>query len=91
MGSSETQLLAMRFLELQQRFDAYVALHQEELKEIQVTLKELRKDFLQLSRNNASAEDLEKSGHEQPTTGNHSAGGSDVLKSDAPDSSFLTL
>lgn len=90
MGSSETELLAMRFLELQQRFDAYVALHQEELKEIQVTLKELRKDFLQLTRKTASAEDLEKNGPEQPTTGNHSAGGSDV-KSDAPDSSFLTL
>jgi HEAT repeat protein len=92
MGASEMQLLAMRFLELQQRFDAYAALHQEELKEIQMTLKELRKDFLQLSRN-AAAEDLEKSGPEQstPTAGNRGTVAADDMLSDAPDTSFLTL
>jgi hypothetical protein len=50
MDLSEAQPLAMRLLELQQRFEAYVALHEEEMEEIKVTLKELRKDLLQSSR-----------------------------------------
>ncbi len=54
MNTSEAQSLAMRLLELQQRFESYVILHEEELREIKATLREMRRDVLQLDHSSGS-------------------------------------
>ncbi len=41
---------ALRLLELEQRFESYCILHEEELREIKATLSQLRKDILELHR-----------------------------------------
>ena len=38
--------IALRLLELEQRFESYCSLHEEELREIRATLSQLRKDIL---------------------------------------------
>jgi hypothetical protein len=38
--------IAVRLLELEQRFESYCSLHEEELREIKATLNQLRKDIL---------------------------------------------
>lgn len=96
MGSNEAQLLAMRLLELQQRFEAYVALHEEELREIKVTLKELRKDLLQLSRNGGiepiAGDGRDGRGERLASSGaNPREGEEEEALDGAPESSFLTL
>jgi hypothetical protein len=96
MGSNEAQLLAMRLLELEQRFEAYVALHEEELREIKVTLKELRKECLQLSRN-GGIDPIATEGHDgrgerlASSVANPIAGEEDEALDGAPEGSFLTL
>ena len=42
--------VALRLLELEQRFEAYCTLHEEELREIKATLNQLREDTLRLHR-----------------------------------------
>ena len=42
--------VALRLLELEQRFESYCTLHEEELREIEATLSQLRKDILELHR-----------------------------------------
>lgn len=96
MDLSEAQLLAMRLLELQQRFEAYVALHEEELQEIKVTLKELRKDTLQLSRGaRMEAEgqaDSDRQGEEVPSFDSmREIVDVDGASDGASEGSFLTL
>jgi len=50
MESKVASDVALRLLELEQRFEAYCTLHEEELKEIQATLNQLREDILRLHR-----------------------------------------
>jgi phage shock protein A len=45
-----TNDVALRLLELEQRFKSYCTLHEEELREIRATLSQLRKDILELHR-----------------------------------------
>jgi hypothetical protein len=42
--------IALRLLELEQRFESYCSLHEEELREIKATLSQLRKDVLGLNQ-----------------------------------------
>ena len=42
--------IALRLLKLEQRFESYCTLHEEELREIKATLSQLRKDILSLHR-----------------------------------------
>lgn len=96
MDLNEAQLLAMRLLELQQRFEAYVALHEEELEEIKVTLKELRKDLLQLTRNAREGAGGQADSDRQSEEGSSSGSMRDTLDGDgasdgASEVSFLTL
>jgi hypothetical protein len=56
MESEAAAKLAMRLLELEQRFESYCALHEEELKEIQCTLNQLRADILSVQRNRPSTD-----------------------------------
>ncbi len=39
-------MFAMRLLELEQKFESYCTIHDEELKEIKTTLDQLREDIL---------------------------------------------
>jgi hypothetical protein len=96
MGSNEAQLLAMRLLELQQRFEAYVALHEDELRETKVMLKELRKDLLQLNRNGGidavSVDGRDEEDEQLASSGaNPKVGEEDEALDGAPEGSFLTL
>jgi len=50
MVQSDAQSLAMRLLELQQRFESYVALHEEELEEIKAMFRQMRRDILLLNQ-----------------------------------------
>jgi hypothetical protein len=50
MESRTANDIALRLLELEQRFESYCALHEEELREIQATLNQLREDILRLGR-----------------------------------------
>ena len=50
MDSKTTKAVALRLLELEQRFESYCALHEEELREIKATLNQLREDILRLER-----------------------------------------
>jgi len=50
MNTNEAQALALRLIDLQQRFESYVILHEEELREIKATLSEMRRDVIRLSR-----------------------------------------
>ena len=50
MNTNEAQTLALRLMDLQQRFESYVILHEEELREIKSTLSEMRRDILHLSQ-----------------------------------------
>jgi len=50
LSRNDARTLALRLLELEQRFESYCTLHDEELKEIRSTLKHLRADMLALSR-----------------------------------------
>lgn len=96
MDSNGAQLLAMRLLELQQRFEAYVALHEEELEETRITLKELRKDLLQLSRSARMEVEGEADGDRQGAGASSSDGMQETVDGDgasdgASEVSFLTL
>ena len=50
MNTNEAQALALRLIDLQQRFESYVILHEEELREIKATLSEMRRDVIHLSQ-----------------------------------------
>jgi hypothetical protein len=54
MTKSEVQTLAVRLLELQQRFESYVLLHEEELREMRATLSEMRQEIMRLNRPHAA-------------------------------------
>ncbi len=58
MESRPTKDLALRLLELEQRFEAYCMLHEEELAEIRSVLLQLREDLLKASRDLGTASDL---------------------------------
>ncbi len=58
MESRPTKDLALRLLELEQRFESYCTLHEEELAEIRSVLLQLREDFLKASRDLETASDL---------------------------------
>lgn len=51
MDSMSIAMLATRLLELEQRFDSYCKLHEEELLEIKATMNQLRENILALNRN----------------------------------------
>jgi hypothetical protein len=44
-------MLEVRLLELEQKFESYRAIHQQELKEIKTTLDQLREDILKNNHN----------------------------------------
>lgn len=46
-------MLAMRLLELEQKFESYRTIHEEELKEIKITLDQLREDILRNNQDQA--------------------------------------
>lgn len=50
MESKAANDIGLRLLELEQRFEAYCTLHEEELREIKATLNQLREDTLRLHR-----------------------------------------
>ncbi|HSJ54620.1 MAG TPA: hypothetical protein VLC52_12850 [Anaerolineae bacterium] len=64
MDAKAATALAMRLLELEQRFESYCTLHEEELKEIRSTLNQLRADMLALSRTLLTDDALER--HQDP-------------------------
>lgn len=47
-------MLAMRLLELEQKFESYCSIHEEELKEIKTTLDQLREDILKIEQDRAA-------------------------------------
>ena len=47
-------MLAMRLLELEQKFESYCSIHDEELKEIKTTLDQLREDILRNEQDRAT-------------------------------------
>jgi len=66
--------IALRLLQIEQRFESYCTLHEEELREIKATLAQLREDILALHRSLDAADDnpgpmvipeIESSEHEQ--------------------------
>ena len=82
MESKAINDISLRLLELEQRFESYCTLHEEELREIKVTLKQLREDILRLGR------DLETDQDE----GAAAAGRDGVsMESASESSSYLTL
>ena len=50
MDAKTASALALRLLEMEQRFESYCTLHEEELKEIRSTLNQLRTEVLAWSR-----------------------------------------
>jgi hypothetical protein len=60
MESEAASVLALRLLELEQRFESYCALHDEELKEIQSTLNQLRADILSVKRSRPSLDPIDR-------------------------------
>jgi phage shock protein A len=75
--------IALRLLKLEQRFESYCTLHEEELREIKATLGQLRKDILSLHR------DLETGPDKDDLV---AVPDDDVSREGAPDSSsVLTL
>lgn len=50
MESKSAKDLMFRLLQLEQRFESYTALYEEELSEIKHNLRQLREDILGLSR-----------------------------------------
>lgn len=51
MESTAAKDMALRLLKLEQRFESYCTLHDEELAEIKETLQQLREDILKSGRN----------------------------------------
>jgi phage shock protein A len=47
-------MLATRLLELEQKFESYCSIHEEELKEIKTTLDQLREDILRNEQDRAT-------------------------------------
>jgi len=50
MESKSVNGIALRLLELEQRFDSFCALYEDELREMRVALRRLREDILSLQR-----------------------------------------
>ena len=50
MESKSVSGIALRLLELEQKFDSFCALYEDELREMQVALRRLREDLLSLQR-----------------------------------------
>ena len=74
MKSVDTDSLAFRLLELEQKLDSYTALYEEELVEIEEALNQLRQDILTVQREKESEQTITSSdGTDQPSNG----GGSD--------------
>lgn len=59
MDAKTASALGLRLLELEQRFESYCTLHEEELKEIRSTLKQLRAEMLALSRDVSAPDDAQ--------------------------------
>lgn len=57
--------LALRLLRLEQRFQSYCALHEEELREIQEALHHLREELLAQASSRAERPGEEEAGHEE--------------------------
>lgn len=64
-------MLEFRLLELEQKFESYRAIHQQELNEIKKTLDQLREDILRNDHNHITASsNKNRAGIPNPTT-NH--------------------
>jgi hypothetical protein len=50
MESKTASSIALRLLQIEQRFESYCTLYEEELREIKVALNQLREDVLKLHR-----------------------------------------
>ena len=50
MESKTVSSVALRLLQIEQRFESYCTLYEEELREIKVALNQLREDVLKLQR-----------------------------------------
>jgi len=85
MNTNEAQALALRLVDLQQRFESYVALHEEELREIKATLSEMRRDILHLSQA------PEQQSRVQDGSGRASMDGDDQTTEAEETSALLTL
>ena len=59
MKSKSTKDLMFRLLQLEQRFESYTALYEEELAEIKDNLRQLREDILELGRDLEAESDEE--------------------------------
>lgn len=85
MNTKAVNDIALRLLKLEQRFEAYCTLHEEELREIKATLNQLREDILRRHRDLETDQGRGKDGHVAVPDG-------DVSREDAPEStSVLTL
>jgi hypothetical protein len=85
MDAKPVNDIALRLLELEQRFAAYCTLHEEELREIKATLNQLREDILRRHRDLETDQGQGKDGHVAVPD-------DDVSREDAPEStSVLTL
>ena len=85
MDAKAVNDIALRLLELEQRFEAYCTLHEEELREIKATLNQLREDILRRHRDLETDQGQGKDGHVAVPD-------DDVSREDAPEStSVLTL
>lgn len=49
-----TNMLAMRLLELEEKFDSYCAIHKQELAEFKILLDQLREDILNSDKNEST-------------------------------------
>ena len=83
MDAKEVSDIALRLLKLEQRFESYCALHEEELREIEATLNQLRKDVLGLHRDLETDQDK----YDHVAVPDDDVSGEDVLES----SPVLTL
>lgn len=81
MESKSAKDLMFRLLQLEQRFESYTALYEEELAEIKHNLRHLREDILGLSRNLEAEPDVENL--ETSSDGNRAQG--DTLNNSSND------
>jgi len=66
MESKAVNGVAFRLLELEQRFESYCTLHEEELREIKATLNQLREDILRLHQDLETDQGKDVSGEDAP-------------------------
>ncbi len=57
MKEKSASNIALRLLQIEQRFESYCTLHEEELREIRSTLNQLREEVLELQRSVETGDD----------------------------------